>query len=122
MGLVEVTEKVALSELGPQLVKVTRRVCEAMHRVCSFYNDGFWKLVNKQRLTHGESLLDSVYILLSGPTYNIRIRPKDIIFYDIVTLEGLVDALDLFEWVMRLGLTAICFVLLYSSVSDKRCC
>lgn len=55
-----------------------------------------------QKLAHGECMLDSVYLLLSGPPHNTRNGRKDVNFrYDVLNLEGMMGAIDVCKRVIR---------------------
>lgn len=60
--------------------------------------------LNDLELTHRQSLLDSVYLVLSDPSYNVRsIRDHANSRYDVLNDEGMANAVDLYRRVMRLA-------------------
>lgn len=63
----DMMELVASPELKAQVDGATGKVREAMYHLCSFQNVDFRKLVDKHTITHEESLLESVNLLLSDP-------------------------------------------------------
>lgn len=68
--MAHITEPMASPELCPQVAEAMRRVRKAKYPICSMYNVDFRELEDEHKLTHGESLLKSVYLLLSSPLCN----------------------------------------------------
>lgn len=75
-----------------------RKVLEAVYPVRSFYNVCFRRLVNKHELTHRESFLNSLFFVLVDMSYNVHSGREDAnSHYYVLTLEGTVDAIELFN-------------------------
>lgn len=71
MEVVEAREPMALSELGPQMVEVVKKEREEMHRVCLFHSAGFRELMDEHEVTHWESSLVSLDLVLNALPYNV---------------------------------------------------
>lgn len=100
-----------------------RRVWKAMYPICTFHNVDFRQLVDKHEPTHREPLLEFSGMLLGDVQYSIRSGLEDVIsHYGVAPLERIADAAALSKGVRRLAVTAMCFVLRYSSISSTRCC
>lgn len=58
--------------------------------------------MEERELTHGQSLLDSVDLVLNDPPYTVRSGREDASsHYDVLTLESMADAVALYKRSMR---------------------
>lgn len=98
----DVMEPEALPEHCPRVLEAMRKVRKAMYRIDSFRNVHLRELEDRYELTHGEPFMRSTDSLLSDLPYNIRSgREITSHHHDVLTLEGMEDAVDLCKWVMR---------------------
>lgn len=122
VAVIDVTEQETLPELGSQVVEAMREVREAMYIICSFHNADFQELVDKHELTHAESSLVSIDLLLIDPPYNVRSGRVDASFhYDTFTLEDMPEAVGLSKRVIRSGAHCDLLFLRLGLVSGTRC-
>lgn len=91
-----------------------KKLLEAMYSVWSFHNVDFLELVKEHKLTEEMSLLDVFDLWLSGPPYNVQSGRKNVNSHkDVLSLEGMVNAVALGKRVMRTDAHGhlFCFVL-----------
>lgn len=82
--MVDVTGPVASTELAPQVVKAMRKDRESMYAERLLHDVDFRDLVDEHELTHVESLLDCVDLLLSDWSYNFRSGRENVNFHSDV--------------------------------------
>lgn len=102
MYVVDVTEQAVKPELGAREVDLMRKEQEAMYLSCSLLNVKFLERLDKRELTHRESLLDFVELLLSHPPYNVRSSREDFdSHWDVLALEAKTETVALSKRLMR---------------------
>lgn len=72
MQMLDLMEPVAMPEPGVQETGVLKKVREAMYAICSLHTVKFQEFVEKHKLMHGDSSLDSVDLVVREPPYNIQ--------------------------------------------------
>lgn len=67
--------------------------------------------------------MEFIDIMLRDQNYNVRSGCEMTNYdYDVLTSEGMADAVPLCKWVTTLGPAAICLVQRYSLMDGARCC
>lgn len=72
MEAIYTTEPANSSQKASQVVKVMRKMRKSTYLVYSSYNVSFQEHVHKDELMHGQSLSDSVKLVLGDPPYTVR--------------------------------------------------
>lgn len=80
MEVMDATELVALSELGPQMNEAMRKMRETIHAIGSLDNVDFRELENPQELMYINSSLNLVYTVPTDLPYNSQGCGRDVIF------------------------------------------
>lgn len=91
--MIDVAGPVQSLDPGPLVVEAMRIMWKTMYPVRSYQNVDSRQLVEAHELTGGETLLDSVDLLLSGPLKNVGSNRKDANSQHVVlTFGGMADA------------------------------
>lgn len=102
--LVDVTETAEMTEVGPRVQEGMRTVPVVIFPACSVHNVDFCEVVDEHELTHRESSVASVDLVLSDPPYNVRRgRKDDNSVYDRLSPTDMGDVVDMCKRMMKPG-------------------